>query len=228
MKKFSFENNLPNNNWKKIILSSFDQGKRLKIENNINKKDFKNLCPSVENIFKAFELTDFDNVNVVILGQDPYHGPNQAHGLSFSVPEGVKIPPSLKNIFKLIQKDLNIEMPNSGNLTEWSKQGVLLLNTSLTVDLGKPMSHKDVGWSDFTEFVISQINEKLSDVVFMAWGLSAQKILESIDGRKHLILSSVHPSPLSAYRGFFDSKHFKLCNDFLNKKNKKIDWSLAE
>jgi uracil-DNA glycosylase len=166
-------------------------------------------------------------VKVVILGQDPYHGPNQAHGLSFSVPPGVPAPPSLVNIFKELKTDIGIEIPKHGNLTYWASQGVFLLNASLTVRAGEPMSHARIGWADFTNTVIKKISAEKKHVVFMLWGKFAQEKRTLIDDTKHLILRSVHPSPLSAHAGFFGCKHFSKANEWLGKKGMEpVDWKL--
>lgn len=175
----------------------------------------KTIYPAEENIFKALELTPLQDVKVVILGQDPYHGEGQAHGLSFSVPEGVKIPPSLANIYKELQSDLGIMPSPSGLLERWARQGVLLLNSVLSVEAGRAGSHQGKGWEAFTDAVIAAVNGQDKAVVFMLWGSYAQKKAAFVDADKHLVLKSVHPSPLSAYRGFFGCKHFSKANDFL-------------
>ena len=180
------------------------------------------IFPPPKLIFNAFNLTPLDKVKVVILGQDPYHGPGQAHGLSFSVPENIKPPPSLLNIYKELQDDLKKEVNyNNGNLDKWAKQGVFLLNTTLTVEKSKPLSHQKFGWDIFTDKVISVISNELENIVFILWGSFAQSKKEIIDSNKHLILSAPHPSPLSAHRGFFGSKPFSKTNTFL--KSKQID-----
>jgi len=182
--------------------------------------------PRGEQIFNAFNLTPFDKVKVVILGQDPYHGPNQAHGLCFSVPNSVKPPPSLVNIFKELQSDIGkIINPGNGNLEHWAKQGVFLLNTTLTVERSKPLSHQNYGWGEFTDKVISVIDNHLENIVFILWGAFAQSKKNLIDSKKHLILTAPHPSPLSAHRGFFGSKPFSQTNAFLQSKQiDKIVW----
>jgi len=175
--------------------------------------------PRGNQIFNAFNLTPFDKVKVVILGQDPYHGPNQAHGLSFSVPDSVKLPPSLINIYKELHSDIGkIIDYKKGNLEHWAKQGVFLLNTTLTVEKSKPLSHQDYGWLEFTNKVISLINNELENIVFILWGSFAQSKKELIDSNRHLILTAPHPSPLSAHRGFFGSKPFSKTNNFLHSK----------
>lgn len=168
-------------------------------------------------IFNAFNLCPFDKVKAVILGQDPYHGPGQAHGLCFSVRNGVQFPPSLINIFKEIESDLNIPKPVSGDLTRWAEQGILLLNATLTVRAHMAGSHQKKGWEEFTDYVIRVLNSEKKNLVFFLWGAYAQKKGESIDRSKHLVLESVHPSPLSAARGFFGNRHFSRCNEYLIK-----------
>jgi uracil-DNA glycosylase len=175
----------------------------------------KTIYPPGSLIFNAFNLCSFQNVKAVIIGQDPYHGPGQAHGLCFSVREGTDFPPSLKNIFKEIESDLGIKRPFSGNLERWAAQGVLLLNATLTVRAHQAGSHQKKGWEQFTDSVISILNNEKKNIVFFLWGAYAQKKGESIDRSKHLILESVHPSPLSASRGFFGNKHFSKCNEYL-------------
>lgn len=185
------------------------------------------IYPDSEATFEAFNLTPFENVKVVILGQDPYHGPNQAHGLSFSVKKGVKQPPSLKNIFKELSNDLNISPPEHGDLTNWAKQGVLLLNATLTVKAQTPGSHQKKGWEKFTDRVISIISEERENLVFVLWGKYAQDKGAVIDSKKHFIISSPHPSPFAAHRGFFESKPFSKTNDFLQSKGiNPVDWKL--
>jgi len=175
--------------------------------------------PQGDKIFNAFNLTPFNKVKVVILGQDPYHGPNQAHGLCFSVPQPVKPPPSLVNIFKELESDTGKKRNyHDGNLEPWARQGVFLLNTTLTVEKSKPLSHRDYGWSEFTDRVISLISDKLENIVFVLWGSFAQSKKQLIDSNKHLILTAPHPSPLSAHRGFFGSKPFSKTNNFLHSK----------
>lgn len=183
------------------------------------------IYPQAENIFNALNYCKYEDVNVMIIGQDPYHQPGQAHGLSFSVQDGVALPPSLKNIFKEIEDDLDITPFSSGNLIRWAKQGVLLLNTVLTVRRDQPNSHKGKGWENFTTRVIELINAKTSPVVFLLWGGNAKAFEGLIDKSKHYVLKSAHPSPLSAYNGFFGCKHFSKTNEILEKIGKKpIDW----
>lgn len=208
------------------------------LENEFGKKYFHDLVDFVKGeyqnfpifppagyIFKAFELTPVDQVKVVILGQDPYHGPNQANGLAFSVNEGVPLPPSLQNIYKEIESDLGVKVERKGNLEKWAKQGVLLLNATLTVRAHTAGSHQNKGWELFTDAVIKVLSEQKSNLVFILWGAYAQKKGQIIDKDKHMIIKSAHPSPLSAYNGFFGSKPFSKANDYLiSKKMQKIRW----
>lgn len=184
--------------------------------------------PAVENIYNAFHYTSYEEVKVVILGQDPYHGPNQAHGLSFSVQPEVKIPPSLKNIYKELHQDLGCEIPNHGYLVEWAKQGVLLLNTVLTVREGEANSHRKKGWETFTDQVIHLLNNREEPIVFILWGKPAQSKIPYINTNRHMILTAAHPSPLSANRGFFGSKPFSKANACLKQWGmKEIDWQIC-
>ena len=190
------------------------------------KNEYKNktIYPAYNNIFKALRLTDYDKVKVVILGQDPYHGVNEAHGLSFSVLEGVRRPPSLDNIFKELYSDLGIKRENN-NLTDWALQGVLLLNSVLTVEKDKAFSHSNKGWEIFTDTIIERLNERNSPVIFVLWGNAARSKKALIDQNKHYIIESAHPSPLSASRGFFGSKPFSRINKMLRDNNEKeIEW----
>ena len=194
------------------------------LKNEMDKK--KTIYPKATNFFKAFDATPFDDVKVVILGQDPYHGPGQAHGLSFSVPQGVPVPPSLKNIYKEIERDLKVPMPKHGNLEGWAKQGVLLLNATLSVEGGKAGSHQKRGWEQFTDGAIRALNDQREHLVFMLWGSYAQKKGEFIDRKKHLVLTAPHPSPLSAHRGFLGSQHFSKANKYLQAQGlKPVDWA---
>lgn len=188
----------------------------------------KTIYPPGPLIFNAFNQTPFSKVKVVIIGQDPYHGPGQAHGLSFSVPNGVKPPPSLVNIFKEIQSDIGVAMPQGyGNLTKWAEQGVLLLNAALTVRANEPFSHANFGWADFTNAVIQKISEEKKGIVFLLWGKFAQDKQVLIDETKHFVLKAAHPSPFSADKGFFGCKHFSKTNDLLVKQGfSPIDWKL--
>ncbi|HMS20100.1 uracil-DNA glycosylase [uncultured Sphingorhabdus sp.] len=189
----------------------------------------KRIFPKGSEWFRAMDLTPLDKVRVVILGQDPYHGPGQAHGLCFSVKPGVPPPPSLVNIYKELQSDLGIERPRHGFLEHWAQQGVLLLNSVLTVEMAKAASHQGKGWERFTDAVIRLVNAKEEPVVFLLWGAYAQKKAAFVDTSKHLVLKAVHPSPLSAHNGFLGCRHFSKCNAFLESKGlPPIDWSLPE
>ncbi|TCV96177.1 uracil-DNA glycosylase [Luteibacter rhizovicinus] len=191
------------------------------------KRQGKVIFPPGPDIFAAFDHTPFDNVRVVILGQDPYHGPGQAHGLCFSVQPGVRVPPSLDNIFKEIHRDLGIQRPGHGCLTAWADRGVLLLNAVLTVEQANANAHQGKGWEGFTDAAIEALNREREGLVFMLWGSYAQKKGQLIDTRRHLVLKSVHPSPLSAHRGFLGSGHFSKANDYLMSHGQEpIDWSL--
>jgi len=191
------------------------------------KKRGARIFPPGKLIFNALNSTPLDTVKVVILGQDPYHGPGQAQGLSFSVPRGVPVPPSLQNIYKELQSDLGLPPPGHGDLGSWARQGVLLLNAVLTVEAHKAGSHQGQGWEQFTDRVVSVVNEKKDAVVFMLWGSYAQKKGAVIDRSRHLVLMAPHPSPLSAYRGFLDCRHFSRCNEYLEAKGKSpVDWQL--
>jgi uracil-DNA glycosylase len=187
----------------------------------------RTIYPPSPLIFNAFNHTPFEQVRVVIIGQDPYHGPNQAHGLSFSVPKGVNLPPSLQNIFKEISSDLNIKMSRNGDLTAWANQGVLLLNATLTVEQTKAGSHQNKGWEQFTDAAIAALNKHREHLVFVLWGSYAQQKGAFIDAQKHLVLKSVHPSPLSAHRGFFGNHQFSKINQYLIQHDQTpIDWQL--
>lgn len=185
------------------------------------------IYPDMNNIFNSLKLADYQDIKVVILGQDPYHEPNQAHGLSFSVLKGVPAPPSLQNIYKEIHAELGLPIPNHGELTQWAKQGVLLLNTVLTVRRGQANSHKGMGWEIFTDNVIKLLNERPEPIVFLLWGANARSKQKLITNPIHLVLQSAHPSPLSAYNGFLGNGHFKKANEFLVKNyGKGIDWEI--
>ena len=216
------------NDWNELLKDEFSKDYYLSLREFLkNEYTTKIIYPDKYDIFNALHYTSYKDVKVVILGQDPYHGPNQAHGLSFSVSPGVKIPPSLLNIYKELNSDLGCYIPNNGYLKKWADQGVLLLNTSLTVRAGEANSHKNKGWEIFTDKIISLVNEKDDPVVFLLWGNNAISKKKLITNDKHLILSSVHPSPLSASRGFFGSKPFSKINQFLISVNKKpIDWQI--
>ena len=188
-----------------------------------NEYKHKTIFPPYNNIFDALRFTDYDDVSVVILGQDPYHGLGEAHGLSFSVHNNVKMPPSLLNIFKELYSDIGVKRTNS-DLTDWAKQGVLLLNSIMTVEQDKPLSHKDKGWEIFTDTIIKKLNDRKDPVIFVLWGNFARSKKELITNKQHKIIESPHPSPLSASRGFFGSKPFSKINNYLKESNKKINW----
>jgi uracil-DNA glycosylase len=216
--------------WKEVLKDEFSKPYFLQIATFLRaeKATGKKIYPPGPLIFNAFNQTPFDKVSVVIIGQDPYHGDGQAHGLSFSVPNGIKPPPSLVNIFKEIKSDIGIDMPlGYGNLSKWATQGVLLLNAALTVRAGDPFSHAKYGWADFTDAVIKKISDEKQDVVFLLWGKFAQDKQNLIDETKHFVLKAAHPSPFSADKGFFGCKHFSKTNELLMKTNKEpIDWKL--
>ena len=217
---------------------SIEPSWKLQLHKEFEKDYFKNLVQFVKNeyqtktiyppgklIFNAFNSCPFNDVKVVILGQDPYHGPGQAHGLCFSVPDGVAFPPSLRNIFKEITNDLGLAVPKSGNLTRWANQGVLLLNATLTVQANEAGSHQKKGWETFTDAAIRTLANEKEHLVFILWGAYAQRKAEMINKSKHLVLESVHPSPLSASRGFFGNRHFSISNEYLkNHYKSEIKW----
>jgi uracil-DNA glycosylase len=216
--------------WKDVLQKEFTQPyfEQAVLHIKTEKTQAKTIYPPGSVIFNAFNTTPFDKVKVVILGQDPYHGAGQAHGLCFSVQNGVQPPPSLVNIFKELNDDIGFRIPKHGNLTRWAEQGVFLLNASLTVRAGEPMSHAKIGWAPFTDAVIKTISDKKEHVVFLLWGKFAQEKRVLIDETKHLILRSVHPSPLSAHGGFFGCKHFSKTNEYLTIHGlDPIDWSLT-
>ena len=214
------------NKWDEILQEEFKKEYFTNLMNFIkNEYKEKTIYPKQNEVFNAFRYTDFDNVKVVILGQDPYHGPNQAEGLSFSVSNEVLKPPSLKNIFKELESDLGIQYPEVNSLKPWAKEGVLLLNAVLTVEEHKPTSHKDKGWEIFTDDIIKILNERNTPTVFILWGAYARDKKKYITNPKHLVIESAHPSPFSARNGFFGSKPFSKTNEFLKKNNiKEIDW----
>ncbi len=216
--------------WKSVLKNEFNQPcfEQAALHIKTEKAQGKTIYPPGTLIFNAFNSTPFDKVKVVILGQDPYHGPGQAHGLCFSVQLGVPPPPSLVNIFKELQDDTGIPVPPHGNLTHWAEQGVFLLNASLTVRAGEPMSHAKIGWAPFTDAVIKTISDKKEHVVFLLWGKFAQEKSILINQAKHLILRAAHPSPLSAHAGFLGCKHFSKTNEYLVKQGiDPIDWRLS-
>lgn len=218
------------NDWDEIISDLFTSDKYLAIRKFLIKEySEREIYPSMYDLFNAFKKTPYKSVKAVILGQDPYHEPGQAHGLCFSVKQGVKLPPSLVNIYKEFKTDLGITQPNNGDLTKWAEEGILLLNTTLSVRRGQANSHKDCGWTWFTDEVIKRLSDRQEPMVFILWGANARSKKALIDKSKHLIIESAHPSPLSAYNGFFGSKPFSKTNDFLKAHGvKEIDWDLNE
>lgn len=205
--------------WDNLLFSEYQKPYFKNLQDFINKEyQTKTIYPPKEEIFNAFRLTEYENIKVVILGQDPYHGEGEAEGLSFSVKENIKIPPSLKNIFKELNSDLNYNIPQTGSLKKWAKEGVLLLNSILTVEKDKPLSHKNIGWETFTDEVIKLINQKKEPVVFILWGNYAKTKKQYITNKQHYIIESPHPSPFSARTGFLGSKPFSKTNNFLTSK----------
>ncbi len=216
------------NSWDEMLEDEFQKEYYLKLRAFLAKEyRARTVYPDMYDIFNALRYTSYEDVKVVIIGQDPYHGPGQAHGLSFSVKKGIEQPPSLKNIFKEIQDDLGIAPPNHGELIKWAQQGVLLLNAVLTVRAGEANSHKGMGWEHFTDKIISLLNQRQQPMVFLLWGANARQKKLLITNPNHKILETVHPSPLSAYNGFFGCKHFSAANEFLKASGQSpIDWSL--
>lgn len=216
------------NSWDQVLKDEYQKDYFKNIAMFINKEyREKTIFPPKNNILRAFKLTDYDNVKVVILGQDPYHGINEANGLAFSVSKGVRLPPSLQNIYKELYNDLGITVSTNGDLEKWAKEGVLLLNSVFTVEKDKPASHKNIGWEQFSDEVIKKVNEKTTPVVFILWGNFAKSKAKYITNPIHLVITSPHPSPFSAYSGFFGSRPFSKTNDFLRKNNiKEIDWKI--
>ena len=215
-------------NWYEILKDEFESKNYKNLEKFLG-EEYKNytIYPVAENIFNAINYVPYEKVKVVIIGQDPYHEPNQAMGLSFSVPKTTDIPPSLINIYKEINDDIGCPIPKCGDLTSWAKQGVLLLNSVLTVRKGQANSHKGKGWEQITSKIIEKLNERDKPMVFMLWGRNAKEIGENIDRQKHLVLTAAHPSPLSAYNGFFGCKHFSKANKFLRENGMdEIDWKI--
>ncbi len=214
--------------WKKVLISQFQSPYFADLKAFLlEEKKHHTIYPPGSQIFSAFDTLPFHQVKVVIIGQDPYHGPNQANGMCFSVSKGVTPPPSLKNIYKELHSDVGMKIPQHGDLTHWAKQGVLLLNAALTVRAHQPLSHQNKGWEKFTDFVIQQLSEQRSGLVFLLWGRFAQNKAALIDTQKHHILKAPHPSPLSASRGFFGCKHFSKTNEILTQQGETpIDWSL--
>lgn len=215
-------------NWFEILKPEFETQNYKNLEKFLG-EEYKNytIYPVAEDIFNALNLVPFKNVKVVIIGQDPYHEPGQAMGLCFSVPKTTDIPPSLQNIYKEINSDIGTPIPTHGDLTSWAKQGVLLLNSVLTVRRGQANSHKNKGWEQITAKIIEKLNERDEPLVFMLWGRNAKEIGQNINSQKHLVLIAAHPSPLSAYNGFFGCKHFSKANKFLTQHNMEpIDWEI--
>ncbi|MBO5262385.1 MAG: uracil-DNA glycosylase [Clostridia bacterium] len=215
------------NDWDSILAEEFKSPYYLKIREFLKSEySSRTIFPPMHDIFNALKYTSFENTRVVILGQDPYHEVGQAHGLSFSVKKGVKIPPSLVNIYKELHDDIGMEIPSHGELTSWARQGVLLLNATLTVRHGQANSHQKIGWATFTDNVIKHLNKSTRPIVFLLWGGNARSKKAFITNKNHLVLESVHPSPLSAYGGFFGCKHFSKANEFLEKTGQApINWN---
>lgn len=218
------------NEWDFVLGEEFEKDYFKKLWETVeNEYETHTIYPDKENIFNALRYTDYKDVKVLILGQDPYHGPKQAHGLCFSVQKGIDKPPSLKNIFKELKSDLGIDEPSHGCLTDWTKQGIMLLNTVLTVRESEPNSHKKLGWTVFTDKIIEKLNDRKEPVIFILWGNNALEKLHLITNPHHFVLSSVHPSPLSASRGFLGCKHFSKANEILKRLGKDpIDWKISE
>jgi uracil-DNA glycosylase len=217
--------------WRPKLVEEFEQAYFRSIEQYLLRdlQQDKIIYPKLDHVMRAFQLTKLDDLKVVILGQDPYHGPNQAQGLAFSVPSEVKLPPSLKNIFKEMVEDLAVAYPKNGDLSHWANQGVLLLNTTLTVEKSHAFAHAKYGWQIFTDRVIEIINREKEKIVFILWGAPAQNKLKLIDQSKHFVLLAPHPSPLSAHRGFLGCRHFSQTNTILKQNNiKPIDWELKK
>jgi len=218
------------NEWDMILKEEFEKEYYIKIRKTLV-SEYKNhtVYPDMYDIFNALKYTSFSDVKAVIIGQDPYHEPNQAHGLSFSVQKGVDIPPSLQNIYRELESDLNIKAPSHGNLSAWARQGVLLLNATLTVRAHLANSHAGIGWQIFTDRIISLLNESKQPIAFLLWGANAKRKKELITNPRHYILESAHPSPLSAFRGFFGSRPFSKINTFLKENGRPpIDWHIPE
>ncbi len=216
------------NDWSDVLNGEFDKDYYLKLRRIlIHEYKTQTIYPNMYDIFNAFHYTSYKDTKVCIIGQDPYHGKGQAHGLSFSVRPEVAVPPSLQNIYKELHDDLSCPIPNHGYLKKWTDEGVLLLNAVLTVRAGRPASHRGIGWEQFTDHVITLLNQREDPVVFILWGAFAQSKIPMITGRQHYIIKSPHPSPMSASRGFFGSKPFSKCNAFLERIGKKpIDWEI--
>lgn len=221
---------LPDNDWGKLLQEELEQPYMQELLREVTLKyNNTRVYPPQEDLFNALRYTSYEDTKVVILGQDPYHGEGQAHGLSFSVQKGVKLPPSLRNIYKELAEDIGCEPPLHGCLEAWTRQGVLLQNTVLTVEEGKPASHQKLGWERFTDRIIALLNERSKPVVFVLWGNHAGAKASGIDGNRHHIISSVHPSPLAARKGFFGSKPFSKANEFLIAQGiEPVDWRIPE
>lgn len=218
-----------NDDWMEYLGGQFQMDYMVELKKFLKqeKKKKKIIYPKGEEVFNAFNLTPLDEVKVVIIGQDPYHGESQAHGLCFSVLPGIKVPPSLRNIYKELESDIGMVRPEHGFLESWAEQGVLMINTVLTVEKGKPGAHQGKGWESFTDVAVEVLNKEKENIVFLLWGSHAHKKGASIDREKHLVLESTHPSPFSAYRGFLGSGHFSKTNKFLKEIGKSpIDWDL--
>jgi len=218
------------NDWDQLLGQEFEQEYYVNLRQKLAKEyQTTTVYPTKENIFNALKYTPYKDVKVLLLGQDPYHGAGQAHGLAFSVQKGIQKPPSLVNMFKELQSDLGILPPSHGCLTDWTKQGVMLLNTVLTVRKGEPNSHKKLGWTTFTDRIISLLNAREDPVIFLLWGRNASEKLPLITESRHYVLSTVHPSPLSASRGFFGCKHYSKVNEILSRMGKDpINWNISE
>ncbi len=214
--------------WQKVLGLELEKSYFQKLQNFLTEaRQTQTIFPCESDVFSAFNLTPYEDVKILLLGQDPYHDHNQAHGLCFSVNPGIKTPPSLVNIYKELRDDLGLEIPNNGYLVSWAEQGILMLNAVLTVQAHLPNSHKNKGWETFTDAVISQVNQKSDPVIFVLWGAYAQKKLNLIDTNRHIVIQSVHPSPLSARKGFFGSKPFSAINQALHAIGKpEINWQI--
>lgn len=217
------------NEWDELLKDEFTKQYYLDLRKKlINEYNTQTIYPNKNDIFNALKYTSYSDVKIVILGQDPYHGAGQAHGLSFSVKDGIPKPPSLENIFKEINNDLGYEIPKSGCLIKWAEQGVLLLNATLTVRAGQANSHQNIGWENFTDKIIQLLNNREKPIVFLLWGNNAKRKVKWVTNPRHKFLETVHPSPLSAYNGFFGCKHFSKANEFLKQIGETpIDWSLV-
>ncbi|MNC42764.1 Uracil-DNA glycosylase [compost metagenome] len=216
------------NDWLPVLEQEFEKPYYLSLRKLLAEEYRQTIVyPDMYDIYSAFHLTDYSQVKAIILGQDPYHGPGQAHGLSFSVKPGIAVPPSLQNIYKELRDDIGCQIPNHGHLAQWAKEGVLMLNAVLTVRKDTPNSHRGIGWEEFTGKVISVLNERVEPVVFILWGKNAQEKLPLITNPRHLIIQSAHPSPFAANRGFFGSRPFSRTNAFLRSKGiQEIDWAI--